>query len=58
MNMGQTHMQAYLAPLLERIEAGQIDRTFMISHGIGMEQAPKMYGKWQKKEDHVTKIVA
>ena len=57
MNMGQTHMQAHLAPLLERIEAGQIDPSFMISHRIGIEQAPEMYGKWQKKEDQVTKIV-
>lgn len=57
MNMGQTHMQAYLAPLLERIEAGQIDPSFMISHRIGIEQAPELYGKWQKKEDQVTKIV-
>ena len=57
MNMGQTHMQAYLAPLLERIESGQIDPTFMISHRIGIEQAPAMYQTWQKKEDQVTKIV-
>ena len=57
MNMGQTHMQAYLAPLLARIESGQIDPTFMISHRIGIEQAPAMYKTWQKKEDQVTKIV-
>ena len=57
MNMGQPHMQAYLKPLLERIEDGQIDPTFMISHRIGIEQAPEMYEKWQKKEDQVTKIV-
>ena len=57
MNMGQTHMQAYLEPLLKRIEAGEIDPSFMISHRIGIEQAPEMYGKWQKKEDQVTKIV-
>jgi threonine dehydrogenase-like Zn-dependent dehydrogenase len=57
MNMGQTHMQAYLGPLLERIESGQIDPSFMISHRIGIEQAPEMYSKWQKKEDQVTKIV-
>jgi threonine dehydrogenase-like Zn-dependent dehydrogenase len=57
MNMGQTHMQTYLEPLLKRIEAGEIDPSFMISHRIGIEQAPEMYGKWQKKEDQVTKIV-
>ena len=57
MNMGQTHMQNYLEPLLKRIEAGEIDPSFMISHRIGIGQAPEMYGKWQKKEDQVTKIV-
>ena len=57
MNMGQTHMQAYLEPLLDRIEKGDIDPSFMISHRIGIEQAPELYATWQKKQDGVTKIV-
>ncbi|MGI4827682.1 MAG: zinc-dependent alcohol dehydrogenase [Janthinobacterium lividum] len=57
MNMGQTHMQAYLKPLLDLVEQGQIDPTFLISHRIGIEQAPGMYATWQKKQDGVTKIV-
>src|ERR1700710_2441558 len=56
-NMGQTHMQAFLQPLLEHVEQGHIDPSFLISHRIGIEQAPQMYKKWQKKEDQVTKIV-
>ena len=56
MNMGQTHMRAYLQPLLKHIEKGDIDTTFLISHRIGIEQAPAMYATWQKKEDAVTKI--
>lgn len=57
MNMGQTHMQRYLQPLLERVEKGEIDPTFLISHRIGIEQAPEFYKIWQKKEQAVTKIV-
>ncbi len=36
MNMGQTHMHRYLKPLLERVEKGQIDPSFMISDRIGI----------------------
>lgn len=57
MNMGQTHMMNYLKPLLESIEQGKIDPTFMISHRVGIEQVPDMYKIWQEKEDGVTKIV-
>ena len=57
MNMGQTHMHKYLHPLLKRIEEGQIDPSFMISHRCGIEEAGDMYKIWQKKQDAVTKIV-
>lgn len=57
MNMGQTHMHRYLKPLLDRVEKGEIDPTFLISHRIGIEQAPEFYKIWQKKEQAVTKIV-
>ncbi|MBS1815115.1 MAG: glutathione-dependent formaldehyde dehydrogenase [Acidobacteria bacterium] len=57
MKMGQTDMQKYLRPLLQRIEDGQLDPTFLISHRIGIEQAPEMYKVWRDKEQHVTKIV-
>lgn len=57
MNMGQTHMHKYLKPLLQHVENGDIDPTFLISHIVGINQVPDMYAKWQKKEDGVTKIV-
>ena len=57
MNMGQTHMHKYLKPLLERSEKGELDPSFIISHIIGIEQAPKLYPIWQKKQEQVTKIV-
>ncbi len=57
MNMGQTHMHKFLKPLLEHVEHGDIDPSFLISHVVGIQQVPEMYAKWQKKEDGVTKIV-
>ena len=57
MSMGQTHMHKYLMPLLKHVEEGRIDPSFLISHRIGIEEAPAMYAKWQKKEDAITKIV-
>lgn len=57
MKMGQTHMHRYMKPLLERIEKGQIDPSYMISHRITIDEAPKMYEIWRDKKDNVTKIV-
>lgn len=57
MKMGQTNMHKYLKPLLERVESGQIDPSFMISHRIGIQDVPDMYKIWKEKKDRVTKIV-
>ncbi|HEY1983894.1 MAG TPA: zinc-dependent alcohol dehydrogenase [Terracidiphilus sp.] len=57
MKMGQTNMHKYMKPLLERIEKGQIDPTYIISHRITLDQAPEMYKVWRDKKEQVTKIV-
>jgi threonine dehydrogenase-like Zn-dependent dehydrogenase len=57
MKMGQTNMHTYMRPLLERIEKGQIDPSYIISHRISLEEAPQMYEIWRDKKDNVTKIV-
>ncbi len=57
MKMGQTHMHRYMKPLLEKIEAGRIDPSRIISHRITLDQAPQMYKIWRDKKDFVTKIV-
>lgn len=57
LKMGQTHMHKYMQPLLERIEKGQIDPSYLISHRITLDQAPEMYEIWRDKKDKVTKIV-
>ena len=57
MKMGQTNMHTYMKPLLDRIEEGQIDPSYIISHRISLEEAPEMYKVWRDKKENVTKIV-
>jgi threonine dehydrogenase-like Zn-dependent dehydrogenase len=57
MKMGQTNMHNYMKPLLERIEKGQIDPSYIISHRITLDEAPDMYKIWRDKKENVTKIV-
>lgn len=55
--MGQTHVQKYLPDLLGRIERGEIDSTFIISHRLSLEEAPHGYDIFKNKEEGCTKIV-
>lgn len=55
--MGQTHVQRYLDPLLKKIEAGEIDPSFVITHTAPLEQAPEMYKTFRDKEDECIKVV-
>jgi len=57
MKMGQTNMHTYMKPLLERIEKGHLDPTYIISHRITLDEAPEMYKVWRDKKEKVTKIV-
>ncbi len=57
MKMGQTHVQRYLAPLLDRIEKGEIDPSFVITHRLSLEQAPEAYKTFRDKEDGCIKVV-
>jgi threonine dehydrogenase-like Zn-dependent dehydrogenase len=57
MKMGQTNMHNYMKPLLGRIENGQIDPSYIISHRITLNEAPEMYKVWRDKKQNVTKIV-
>lgn len=54
---GQTHMQRYLQPLLERVVSGEIDLSKIITHRIPLSQAPKAYELFQKKHDNCIKVV-
>jgi len=54
---GQTHVQRYLAPLLAKIEAGEIDPSFVITHRVPLEHAPAAYEKFRTKTDGCIKVV-
>jgi threonine dehydrogenase-like Zn-dependent dehydrogenase len=54
---GQTHVQRYLDPLLERIEDGDIDPSFVITHETSLENGPEMYETFREKEDGCVKVV-
>src|SRR5947209_18453083 len=47
---GQTHVQRYLPPLLERIQRGEIDPSFVITHRLRLEDAPLGYETFTHKE--------
>ncbi len=54
---GQTHVHRYMQPLLERIQKGEIDPTFVITHTMALEDAPSGYRMFREKEDECIKIV-
>jgi threonine dehydrogenase-like Zn-dependent dehydrogenase len=57
MKTGQTHMMRFMQPLLERVQKGDIDPSFVISHRVPIDHAPEMYRKFRDKEDNCTKVV-
>jgi threonine dehydrogenase-like Zn-dependent dehydrogenase len=54
---GQCHVHRYMKPLLERIKKGEIDPTFVITHRLRLEDAPKGYDMFLRKEDNCEKVV-
>jgi threonine dehydrogenase-like Zn-dependent dehydrogenase len=54
---GQTHVQRYLKPLLDKILEGKIDPSFVITHKVSLEDAPPMYKTFRDKEDGCIKVV-
>ena len=55
---GQTHMQRYLQPLMERIQNKEIDPSFIISHRSSkLEDGPALYETFRDKKDQCTKVV-
>ncbi|MBW4690977.1 MAG: glutathione-dependent formaldehyde dehydrogenase [Lyngbya sp. HA4199-MV5] len=55
--MGQTHVHRYLQPLLEHIQNGAIDPSFVITHRMALEDAPKGYATFKHKKDKCIKVV-
>jgi threonine dehydrogenase-like Zn-dependent dehydrogenase len=54
---GQCHVQHYMKPLLERIQNGEIDPSFVITHTMRLDDAPQGYKIFNDKADHCEKIV-
>ncbi|HEX8138047.1 MAG TPA: zinc-dependent alcohol dehydrogenase [Pyrinomonadaceae bacterium] len=57
MRTGQCHVQRYWGKLLERIEAGEIDPSFVITHRMSLDEAPHGFDIFCNKEDECIKIV-
>ena len=55
--MGQTHVNRWTDDLLKRIQEGQIDPSFVITHSVSLEQGPEMYKTFRDKHDGCIKVV-
>jgi threonine dehydrogenase-like Zn-dependent dehydrogenase len=54
---GQCHVHRYMRPLLGRIQRGEIDPSFVITHRLPLADAAKGYDMFVKKEDGCEKVV-
>ncbi len=54
---GQTHVNRWTDDLLKRIEDGQIDPSFVITHTVALEDGPGMYETFRDKKDGCIKVV-
>ncbi len=54
---GQTHTHRYMKPLLERVEQGDIDPSFVITHRMRLEDAPGAYRMFRHKQQACTKVM-
>ncbi len=55
--MGQTHVNRWTDDLLRRIQEGQIDPSFVITHTASLEEGPGLYKTFRDKEDSCIKVV-
>jgi threonine dehydrogenase-like Zn-dependent dehydrogenase len=55
--MGQTHVNRWAEDLLRRIEDGEIDPSFVVTHTVSLEDGPRMFGVFNDKEDSCVKVV-
>jgi threonine dehydrogenase-like Zn-dependent dehydrogenase len=57
MRTGQTHVNRWADDLLKRIEDGQIDPSFVVTHTVSLEEGPEMYKTFRDKLDGCIKVV-
>ncbi len=54
---GQTHVHRYMQPLLDRIEAGEIEPASIISHHMPLDKAADAYAGFANEQDEYTKVI-
>jgi threonine dehydrogenase-like Zn-dependent dehydrogenase len=54
---GQCHVHRYMRPLLERIQDGEIDPSFVVTHRLALDEAPHGYEVFKKKQEDCLKVV-
>jgi threonine dehydrogenase-like Zn-dependent dehydrogenase len=57
LRMGQTHVHKYLRPLLTRIERGEVDPSFVITHRLRLDEGPQAYRTFRDKQQECIKVV-
>src|ERR1700712_3436329 len=55
--MGQTHVRRWTDDLTRRIDEGEIDPSFVITHTAKLEEGPGMYRVFEQKQDSCIKVV-
>jgi threonine dehydrogenase-like Zn-dependent dehydrogenase len=55
--MGQTHVHKYLNTLLDHIQNGRIDPSFVITHRLPLDEAPRGYEIFKDKKENCIKVV-
>jgi threonine dehydrogenase-like Zn-dependent dehydrogenase len=55
--MGQTHVHRYMRKLLEIVDRGEVDPSFVITHRLPLQDAPDAYKMFRDKEDSCVKVV-
>jgi len=54
---GQCHVHRYMQPLLDRIQRGELDPTFIITHHMPLGDAARGYDIFNKKLENCEKVV-
>ena len=57
MKTGQTHVMRYTQTLLKKIEDGEIDPSYIITHTLPLEEGPAAYKTFRDKKDGCIKVV-
>jgi threonine dehydrogenase-like Zn-dependent dehydrogenase len=57
LRMGQTHVQRYMPVLMDRVERGEIDPSFVITHRVRLDDAARAYKVFRDKRDDCIKVV-